>query len=112
MVYHTREISIHAPVWGRGKIRAAETVAADLISIHAPVWGRAILRLNPQRFPRISIHAPVWGRVPIEGLIEAANEFQFTPPCGGGRPAYTSITACLTIFQFTPPCGGGPVANA
>ena len=122
-------ISIHAPVWGRGGYHVPEPEREN-ISIHAPVWGRGDgshgKSLNTPYFnsrPRVgaglhisAIHGdgrtayfnsrPRVGAGAVRERIQRdKQEFQFTPPCGGG-PGSMRLWFPATQFQFTPPCGG------
>ena len=111
-----RPISIHAPVWGRttkerrtgawltrfqftppcgggGYAQRRRGQHRD-ISIHAPVWGRAHIRRRAPQRQRISIHAPVWGRAGSSAACRTrTSQFQFTPPCGGGRGTFCVLSS-------------------
>ena len=130
-VFAVEIISIHAPVWGRA-FPAELVQECDGISIHAPVWGRAEARLTGEGTrsyfnsrPRvgaglvapvvggseaISIHAPVWGRGKrLTYSTSSVSSFQFTPPCGGGRPPCQYHRPPI-YFNSRPRVGGGRVA--
>ncbi len=80
-IFTTCNISIHAPVWGRGFYGVGVVVTGN-ISIHAPVWGRGSLAGMNATGESISIHAPVWGRA-----TRPRGNFNSRPRVGAGRIA-------------------------
>ena len=107
-------ISIHAPVWGRAKCNRELVSNLLVFQFTPPCGGEPGLAAGtnglgkPADSVHISIHAPVWGRaLAYYGTDISPNQFQFTPPYGGGLGMDVESTSQST-FQFTPPCGGGP----
>ncbi len=129
-MYKRLHVSGIAPA-KRGVPVLLHVFAVEIISIHAPCGGGRAAGRGGGRSQQISIHAPVWGRACLTAVLWCSCiTFQFTPPCGGGRPRWrrrstrshayfnsrprVGAGAALirkaifpAKFQFTPPCGGG-----
>ena len=97
-VVTTKEISIHAPMWG-----ATFPITQDshyiLISIHAPMWGATGRLFKRVGRIDISIHAPMWGATNRTQIANQVFLFQSTHPCGVRRALVPSLYPNPSYFN-------------